>query len=97
VHFLQDGHQVEIGFALAPSSQGRGFAAEAVVAVLDLLFGQLGKHRVFASADPRNRSSLRLLQRVGMRQEAHFRESVLFKGTWADDTVFAVLRSECER
>ena len=94
VHFLENGQQTEIGFTLAPSSQGRGFAAEVVLALLDLLFGQLGKHRVFASADPRNQSSLQLLQRVGMRQEAHSRKSLLFKGEWADDVVFAVLDSE---
>jgi RimJ/RimL family protein N-acetyltransferase len=94
VRLLEDGQQAEIGFTLAPSAQGRGFAAEAVVAVLDFLFGQLGKHRVFASADPCNQPSLRLLERVGMRQEAHFRESLLFKGEWADDVVFAVLESE---
>ena len=94
VHFLEDGRQTEIGFTLAPASQGRGFGTEAVVGVLDLLFRQLGKHRVFASVDPRNQPSLRLLQRVGMRQEAHFRQSLLFKGEWCDDVVFAVLDSE---
>ena len=35
-----------------------------------------------------------LLRRVGMRQEAHFRESLWFKGEWADDVVFAILQSE---
>jgi RimJ/RimL family protein N-acetyltransferase len=94
VHFLEDGQQAEIGFTLAPASQGRGLGAEAVVGVLDFLFGRLGKHRVFASVDPRNQPSLRLLRRVGMRQEAHFRRSLLFKGEWSDDVVFAVLHSE---
>ncbi len=92
--FLEDGRQVEIGFTLAPAAQGRGLGAEAVIGVLDFLFARLGKHRAFASVDPRNEPSLRLLQRVGMRQEAHFRRSLLFKGEWADDLVFAVLRSE---
>jgi RimJ/RimL family protein N-acetyltransferase len=94
LHFLGDGQQVEIGCTLAPAFQGRGIGTEAVTGVLALLFQQLGKHRVFASADPRNRSSLRLLRRVGMRQEAHFRRSLLFKGEWADDVIFAVLDSE---
>jgi RimJ/RimL family protein N-acetyltransferase len=94
VHFLEDAQQVEIGFTLAPAAQGRGLGAEAVTGVLDFVFGPLGKHRVTASVDPRNEPSLRLLRRVGLRQEAHFRESLLFKGEWADDVVFAVLRSE---
>ncbi len=94
VHFLEDGGQVEIGFTLAPAAQGRGLGAEAVVGLLDCLFGSLRKHRVFASVDPRNEPSLRLLRRVGMRQEAHLRQSIRFKGEWADDIVFAILASE---
>jgi RimJ/RimL family protein N-acetyltransferase len=97
VHFLEDGAQVEIGFSLAPASQGRGLATEAVRGVLDHLLVRLHKHRVIASVDPRNEASLRLLRRVGMRQEAHFRESLQFGGEWVDDVVFAVLASEWRR
>lgn len=61
---------------------------------IDFVFGRLNKHRLTASVDTRNEPSLGLLQRVGMRQEAHFRQSLLFKGEWADHVVFAVLRSE---
>jgi RimJ/RimL family protein N-acetyltransferase len=94
VHFLEDGAQVEIGFTLAPEAQGSGLGTEAVTGLLDYLFGSLGKHRVFASVDPRNEASVRLLRRVGMREEAHFVESLQFKGGWADDLVFAILKSE---
>jgi RimJ/RimL family protein N-acetyltransferase len=44
--------------------------------------------------DPRNEPSVALLKRVGMRQEAHFRESLWFKGEWVDDMVFGILGSE---
>jgi RimJ/RimL family protein N-acetyltransferase len=94
VHFMEDGEQVEIGFTLAPAWQGRGFAAEAVAGLLDHLFGVLHKHRVFASVDPRNVASRRLLRRLGMREEAHFVQSVPYRGGWADDIVAAVLASE---
>lgn len=77
-----------------PAFQGRGLATEAVVGLLDCLFVRLGKHRVVASVDPRNLASVRLLKRLGMREEAHFRESLLFKGDWVDDAVFAILASE---
>lgn len=94
VHFLEDGAQVEVGFTLAPAAQGRGLGTEAVAGLLDHLFTALRKHRVSASIDPRNGPSLRLAQRVGMRQEAHFHRSVRFKGEWADDVVYAILASE---
>ena len=34
------------------------------------------------------------MKRLGMRQEAHFKESLWFKGEWADDVVFAILARE---
>ena len=94
-HFIaEDPRQVEIGFTLAPRHQGKGYATEAVTALLDHLFGELGKHRVFASVDPRNTACLALLERLGLRREAHFHRSLWFKGEWVDDVVYAILRSE---
>ncbi|MCP3963091.1 MAG: GNAT family N-acetyltransferase [bacterium] len=95
VHFpAEEPQQVEVGFTVAASHQRRGFASEAVTGLLDHLFGTLRKHRVFASVDPRNAASIALLERLGMRREAHFRESLWFKGEWVDDVVFAILESE---
>lgn len=98
VHFLEDEpRNVEIGFTVAPAQQGGGIGTEAVIALLDHLFGMLDKHRVSASVDPRNVPSIALLRCVGFREEAHFRESLWFKGEWVDDMVFAMLRSEWEQ
>jgi RimJ/RimL family protein N-acetyltransferase len=94
-HFTADDpRQVEIGFTVAPAHQGCGFGTETVTGLLDHLFGSMKKHRVFGSVDPRNAASIALLKRVGMRQEAHFRESIWFKGGWADDMIFGLLQSE---
>ena len=95
LHFLEnDSHQTEIGINLAPNQQGNGYATETLTAVFEFLFSDLGKHRVFASTDPENERTIRLLSRLGMRQEAHFRESFWFKGRWTDDLVFGILRRE---
>jgi RimJ/RimL family protein N-acetyltransferase len=95
VHFVaDDGRQVEIGFTIAPAHQRQGLGTLAVTTLLDHLFTVLNKHRVFASLDPRNKASEALLRRVGMRKEAHFRQSLLWKGNWVDDVVFGLLRSE---
>ena len=95
VFFLdEDRRQVEVGFTIAPAHQGQGFGTEAVAGLFGYLFGSLNKHRVFASVDPRNHASIALLERVGVRQEAHFRESLWFNGEWVDEIVFAMLESE---
>ncbi len=86
--------QAELGVALAPEYQSQGHATEALRALLQYLLVTLGKHRAFGSVDPRNVRSIRLMQRVGMREEAHFVKSLWFKGEWVDDMIFAVLASE---
>ena len=72
----------------------RGYGWWALRAVLEYVFDRLGKRRVYGSVDPRNVRSLALLERAGLRREAHFRESLWFKGAWADDVICAMLVSE---
>jgi RimJ/RimL family protein N-acetyltransferase len=86
--------QAEVGWVFHPDAGGRGYASEASRALIDLAFDDLGAHRVFARTDLRNAPSSALCRRLGMRQEAHFRESELFKGSWGDELVFAVLATE---
>ena len=85
---------VEFGISLAPAVHGRGYAAEAMHALLGWVFETAGRRRVHASVDPRNTASVALLRRLGMRQEAHFRESLHLHGEWVDDVVFALLARE---
>lgn len=94
VHFLEDGMQAEIGFTMAREHQGRGLMREAVSALLDHLFGELGKHRVIAVTDARNDGAIRLLSGLGFRREGHFLQNVFFKGAWGDEMLFACLASE---
>ena len=79
---------------LHPDFQGKGFAAEGAGAVLDLAFGPLGIHRMFATLDARNDASAALCARLGMRREAHFERDELFKGEWSSTDVWAILDRE---
>lgn len=84
----------EIGWVLDPAHGGKGFASEAVGAVLDLAFSTPGMHRVAAQMDGRNTASARLAERVGMRREAHLRQDWWNKGEWTDTVVFGLLASD---
>jgi RimJ/RimL family protein N-acetyltransferase len=90
----QDSRQAQIGFTLAPSFQGQGFATEAVRRLLEFLFADFQIHRVLAVCDTANLPSARLLERVGMRREAHYIENVWFKGAWGDEYLYALLERE---
>ncbi|RAS63946.1 RimJ/RimL family protein N-acetyltransferase [Lentzea atacamensis] len=86
--------QGEIGYGFNPDFQGKGLATEAAAVMLKVGFEQLGLHRIIAQCDPRNEPSWRLMERLGMRREAHFREFEIFKGDWGDLYVYAMLAEE---
>ena len=84
----------ELGVTIAPDFQGNGYGSEAVRGLIDFAFGTLTLRRLVAVADARNEPAAALLRRVGMREEAHFRENVFFKGAWGSEFLFAILRAE---
>jgi RimJ/RimL family protein N-acetyltransferase len=84
----------EIGWTLHPDFTGQGYATEAASAILEIAFGQLNLHRVHAELDPRNKPSVALCERLGMRREAYFVEDLWFKGEWGDTAIYALLGRE---
>jgi RimJ/RimL family protein N-acetyltransferase len=95
IHFLRDEpSQVEIGITLKRKHHGFGYATEALELVFTYVFGDLKKHRIFASVDPNNQASIRLLERMKMRKEAHFIESIRLRDRWCDDLIYAILARE---
>jgi RimJ/RimL family protein N-acetyltransferase len=89
--------QGEIGFVFNPQFSGQGYATEAAKAMLALGFGQLGFHRIYGRCDARNTASYKLMERLGLRREAHFVQNEIFKGEWCDELVYAVLGDEWQR
>ena len=57
-------------------------------------FEVMGLHRIYARCDAQNTASARVMQRLGMRQEAHFREHAQFKGRWDEELIWAILEHE---
>lgn len=86
--------EAEMGWVLHPDHQGRGYATEAAAELLRLGFEELGLHRVMAACEARNLPSARVMQRLGMRQEAHFRERENVRGEWWDTLLYGILASE---
>jgi RimJ/RimL family protein N-acetyltransferase len=86
--------QGEIGFIIHPDHHGRGYATEASEAILRFGFEELGLHRIVGRCDGRNTASARVMERLGMRREAHLRENEFIKGEWTDEFVYAMLADE---
>ncbi|GAB3798857.1 GNAT family N-acetyltransferase [Virgibacillus kimchii] len=85
---------VEMGYTFSKSASGKGYATEAVIALINYLFEVEKVHRIQANLDARNIASYRLCERVGMRKEAHFIQDFWSKGEWTDSIVFGMLRAD---
>ncbi len=88
-----DAMTASLGYTLARSAQGRGLASEAVAGVVDRLFAT-GVHRIVAEVDPENRTSARLLERLGFRHEGTAVRAELVRGEWLDNDHFALLAED---
>ncbi|UYO96822.1 GNAT family N-acetyltransferase [Microbacterium sp. M28] len=89
------GVEAELGWVLAPAFTGRGYATEAIRAVIDVCFGSLGLRRIHAGCFAANESSWRLMERLGMRREEFSRRTALHRsGEWMDGMNYGLLAEE---
>lgn len=87
--------EAEIGWCFHPDHQGKGYATESVSALLDLCFGDFGLRRVTAVCFAVNEPSWRLMERLGMRREAHtIGDSLHATLGWQDGYTYALLAQD---
>lgn len=86
--------QGEIGYTFNPQYHGQGYATEAARVLLRLGFEDAGLHRIVGRIESRNFASGRVLERLGMRREAHLIENEFVKGEWQSELIYAMLASE---
>ncbi|EAQ00953.1 putative acetyltransferase [Janibacter sp. HTCC2649] len=86
------GTKANLGWTMDPRVHGRGLATEGLRAALGICFDGLGVHRVEADCFAANTASWRLMERVGMRREAHFVEASLHRELgWTDMYAYGML------
>lgn len=86
--------QGEITYAVHPAVWGQGVGTAIGSRLLARGFEDLGLHRLYATCDPRNRGSARVLAKLGMRWEGRHRHTALIRDGWRDSDVFGVLEDE---
>jgi RimJ/RimL family protein N-acetyltransferase len=90
-----NGHRLgEIGFVFDPRYQGHGYATEGARVLLRIAFEELELHRVIGRTEVRNTPSARVLEKLGMRREAHLIENEWVKDEWQSELVYAILDRE---
>jgi RimJ/RimL family protein N-acetyltransferase len=89
------GTQAELGWVVDPAHAGQGIATEAAAALMAICFDDLGLRRVYAQCFADNVASWRIMEKLGMRREAHnVRESLHRSGQWLDGMAYAILAEE---
>ncbi len=91
---LRGDEQGEIGYVVHPDHWGRGIASRAAKEIVRRGFTDHGLHRIFATCDPRNEASAKVLTSLGMRHEGRMREAKMIRDGWRDSDLYALLASE---
>lgn len=86
--------QAELGYTYDRRHWGHGYATEAAAAILHFGFRWLDLHRIYAKCVAENLPSARIMEKLGMRREGHFRAYRQVHGTWRDFLYYAILDRE---
>lgn len=84
----------KLGYAVHADHWGKGYAPDAVRALVGHGFGALGLHRITAAVGPDNERSVAVLQRLGFAPEGRLRDHVHTNGGWRDSLLFALLADD---
>ena len=84
----------EIGGELSVDYWGKNIAIEAVTAIIGFGLNQLNLHTIEAKVNPENRGAIFLMEQIGFKKEAHFRERIFFQGKFSDLAVYCLVKGE---
>ena len=84
----------DIGYSLASAYWRQGLGAEAARAMLRAGFEVLKLRRIWAECDVRNVGSYGIMEKLGMRREAHYRQDKRARDGWRDSYLYAILADE---
>jgi ribosomal-protein-alanine N-acetyltransferase len=82
--------EAELGYELHPDYWGHGYATEAARSLLAFGFQTLRLQRVWAECLTENTGSVRVLERLGMRQQRFLRQHTFLKNRWWDSLVYGI-------
>ena len=84
----------EIAYIINPDFWGKGIATEVANVLIEFGFKILHLHRIYATCDPRNIGSIKVLEKIGMTKEGRMREDLLIKDGWRDSLLYSILEQE---
>ena len=79
-----------VGYWIDEAQAGQGYIPEAFVVIARFAFEELHLHRIQAAVVPRNVSSRRVVEKLGLRDEGTARKYLEINGVWEDHIRFAI-------
>jgi len=86
--------RAEIGYTLLPKYWRKGYMRECIETCMKYAFTELGLHSVMANVNPDNEPSWKLLEAIGFKREAHFREDYYANGKFTDSYIYSCLERD---
>ena len=83
-----------LAYSVHPDLWGQGVGTQVARRLLDLGFTEHRLHRIFATCDPRNVASGRVLAKAGLVHEGRLRQNLLIRDGWRDSDLYSILAEE---
>lgn len=84
-----------VGYWLDQRYAGRGVMPRAVALVIDHCFAVAGLHRIEVAIRPENSNSLRVVEKLGLREVGYAPRYLHIDGAWRDHRIYAITAEEC--
>lgn len=89
-----DCQRAEIGYRISNEMAGRGICTQAVSLLINYLFNELGFFKLVAKCDTRNIASYKVMEKLGFKREAYFKDHYLLGEEWTDQYDYGLLSSQ---
>lgn len=86
--------RAEIGYRLHPKAAGKGICTQAAKLLIEHLFTHLGFFKLVAKCDVRNTASFNVMEKLGFKREAYFKDHYLMGNEWTDQLDYGLLASQ---
>ena len=95
-HDIQFAHYLyaRVGYKVDKDYRRRGYAKEAIGKGIEIMFDEVGLHRIEAFVMPENRPSICLLESLGFNREGLITDKVMLNGKWRHHYLYAKINAD---
>lgn len=93
VYLIENNRMAKVAYRIAESRKNKGYATEALKAVVNFCFENTELQRLWSDVDVRNVSSCRVMEKCGFTREGMIRQGKMVS-TWCDYYIYGLLKDD---